>query len=168
MTPFPIGFDPPGSRIYTSTPENRDAGLLMAILAEHQFRGFDRYAKRDLTGDARPETFCNVFTADVAEAMGVLLPRKRANEQIAWLAGAGVTEKWELVPAHAAKACADQGMLAIATWYNRNGPTGHVAPLEPSMGRPGVWIANVGAINFLRGTVEQGFGTLPVSYFVHP
>jgi len=168
MTPFPLGIDPPGARLTTSTKADRSPERLMSILAEHQFRGFSRYRKRDVTGDGRPETFCNVHMADVAEAMGVLLPRARANEQILWLTTHGVTEGWEQVPEHAAQACADQGMLVVATWFSRNGGSGHIAPLEPSMGEPGAWCSNVGAINFLRGTVGQAFGTLPVTYFVHP
>lgn len=168
MTPFPLGIDPPGARLTTSSKAIRSPELLMLILAEHQFRGFHRYAKRDVTGDGKPETFCNVHTADVAEAMGVLLPRARANEQILWLTTHGIAEGWEQVPEHAAQACADQGMLVVACWYNRNGGPGHIAPLEPSMGEPGTWCSNVGAINFLRGTVGQAFGTLPVTYFVHP
>jgi len=168
MTPFPIGLDPPGARLTTSTTADRSPERLMAILAEHQFRGFSRYRRRDVTGDAKPETFCNVHAADVAEAMGVLLPRDRANGQILWLSTTGVLEKWELVPEHAAQACADQGMLVIAAWFNRNGGPGHIAPLEPSMGEAGTWCSNVGAVNFLRGTVGQAFGTLPVTFFVHP
>lgn len=171
MTPFPLGFDPPGARAYTSTLQTRSPELLMAVVAEHQFRGAARYRPRDLTGDGRPETFCNVHSCDVAEAMGVLLPRGlRANALMEWLIGASHRQpesQWEIVDAHVAQACADVGQLALATWFNRGGP-GHICPLEPSLGEPGVWVSNVGRTNFLRGTLAQAFGGLAVDFFAHP
>ncbi len=169
MTPFPLGFDPPGQRRYTSTTANRSAELLCDILAEHQLRGAARYRKRDLDGDGTQETFCNVHSADVAEAMGVLLPRGlRANQLVLWLASMGIREGWEQVTEHAARAMADEGQLVFPTWFNRNGGPGHIAPLEPSLGEPGLWLSNVGASNFLRGTLAQAFGSLPVTFFAHP
>lgn len=169
MKALPLGFDPPGARLHTSTLQTRSPERLMLVLAEHQFRGFGRYRKRDVDGDGRLDTFCNVHTVDVAEAMGVLLPRgKRANQLIEWLTGPDArADGWEQVDAHTAQRMADEGQLAIATSFNRAGP-GHVAPLEPSMGEPGTWISNVGGVNFLRGRVEQAFGDLPVTYFAHP
>lgn len=169
MTPFPLGFDPPGARRYVSTLQNRSPELLCDILAEHQFRGAARYRPRDVDGKPGIETFCNVHSCDVAEAMGVLLPRgKRANELALWLASGGVEHGWEQVSEHTARAMADEGQLALAVWFNPNGGPGHIAPLEPSMGEPGVWCSNVGATNFLRGTVGQAFGSRAVTFFVHP
>lgn len=169
MTPLPLGFDPPGARRFVSTLQTRSPELLCDILAEHQLRGASRYRRRDLDGDHHDETFCNLHTVDVAEAMGVLLPRgQRANQLVMWLSTLGVKEGWELVTAHVAQAMADQGQLAVACWFNRSGGPGHIAPLEPSLGEPGVWISNVGASNFLRGLVAQAFGDRPVSYFAHP
>lgn len=169
MTPFPLGFDPPGQRRHTSTPANRSPELLCDVLAEHQLRGHGRYRRRDVTGDGVPETFCNVHLVDVAEAMGVLLPRGlRANQLVLWLAAQGLQEGWEQVPEHAARAMADEGQLVAGAWFNRNGGPGHVAPLEPSLGEAGLWCSNVGATNFLRGTLAQAFGTLPVTFFAHP
>lgn len=169
MTPFPPGFDPPGKRRYTSTPQTRSAELLADVLAEHQFRGAARYRPRDVTGDGKAETFCNVHSCDVAEAMGVVLPRgKRANELALWLASGGVEHGWEQVDEHTARAMADEGMLVVASWFNPHGPTGHICPLEPSLGEPGVWVSNVGRTNFLRGTLAQAFGGLAVDFFAHP
>lgn len=169
MTPFPLGFDPPGARRFVSTLQSRSPETLCDILAEHQLRGASRYRRRDLDGDGSLETFCNVHAADVAEAMGVLLPRgMRANQLVLWLSMEGAREDWEQVPEHVARAMADQGQLVVACWYNRNGGPGHIAPLEPSLGEPGVWLSNVGAANFLRGPVAKAFGTLPVTYFAHP
>lgn len=171
LTPFPLGFDPPGARRYRSTLQTRTAELLIDVLAEHQFRGASRYRPRDVDGDGTPETWCNVHTVDVAEAMGLLLPRgKRANELTMYLLqqSRDAASGWEQVNAHVAQACADVGQLAIACWFNPNGGPGHIAPLEPSMGELGVWCSNVGATNFLRGTVGQAFGSRAVTFFVHP
>lgn len=169
MTPFPPGFDPPGARRYRSTLQTRSAELLIDVLAEHQFRGASRYRPRDVTGDGKAETFCNVHSCDVAEAMGVVLPRgKRANELALWLASGGVEHGWEQVSEHTARAMADEGQLALAVWFNPNGGPGHICPLEPSMGEPGTWVSNVGARNFLRGQLAEAFGDRPVTFFVHP
>lgn len=169
MTPFPLGFDPPGARRFTSTLQTRSPELLCDILAEHQLRGAARYRRRDVDGDGSPETFCNVHAVDVAEAMGVLLPRgMRANQLLLWLSTEGLKHGWEQVSEHVARAMADQGQFVVAAWYNRNGGPGHIAPLEPSLGEPGVWVSNVGASNFLRGTLSAAFGSAPVSFFAHP
>lgn len=175
MKALPLGFDPPGARVYTSTLQTRSPELLMAILAEHQFRGFGRYRKRDVDNNGTLDTFCNVHTVDVAEAMGVILPRGlRANQIITWLTASPEARAhgWEQLTgtdaAHVAQRMADEGQLAIGAWFNLNGGPGHLAPLEPSMGELGVWVSNVGASNFLRGRVEQAFGNVAVTYFVHP
>lgn len=169
MTPFPLGFDPPGARRYVSTLQTRSAELLADVLCETFLRGHHRYAKRDITGDGKPETFCNVFACDVAEAMSVVLPRGQlANQLCVWLQSSVARELgWELVGPHVAQRMADEGQLAFATWFNLNGP-GHIAPLQPSMGQPGAWLSNVGNENFLRGRVGSAFGLRPVTYFAHP
>ena len=77
---FPLGLESPGQRL-RSSESDRSPVRLMAIIAEHHHRGSARYAARDVTGDGRPESWCNVFAQDVAEAMGAPLPRNtRANE----------------------------------------------------------------------------------------
>ncbi len=168
MTPFPLGLDPPGKRL-TSTLINRDGTRLMAIVAEHHHRGIARYTPRDVTGDDKPETWCNVYLQDVAEAMGVLLPRhQRANELILWLATEGLRHGWEQGTAHIAQRMADEGQLAVPTWFNRNGGPGHVGVLVPSLGEDGVWLSQAGASCFTRQPLASGFGQLPVTYFVHP
>ena len=168
MTPFPLGFDPPGARWQTSSPSNRSPQLLLQILAEHQVRGFGRYERRDVTGDGKAETFCNVHACDVAEAMGVVLPRKRANELALWLPSLGRDFGWEKATEHAARAAADEGMLALAVWFNPTGGPGHIAPLEPSLGVPGLWVSNVGAFNAIRCSLGRAFGSAAVDLFVHP
>lgn len=173
MTPFPLGFDPPGPRMYRSSLVTRDPERSFLIFAEHQFRGASRYRKRDVTGDGLPETFCNVHTVDTAEAHDIHMPRGlRANQLIEWLeaeAAKKLPQGWASIDAHVAQAMADAGQFAIACWKNPDPKKpGHIAPLEPSLGESGTWISNVGAINFLRGRVAQAFGELVVSYFGNP
>ena len=169
LTLFPLGFDPPGARWYTSSPSNRSPMLLLSILAEHQLRGVGRYEQRDVDGDGKRETWCNVHSCDVAEAMGVVLPRgKRANELVLWLSSLGGDFGWEKTTAHVARAAADEGMAAFVAWYNPNYGPGHIAPLQPSLGVEGLWCSNVGAFNALRTPVSRAFGSLHVDFFVHP
>lgn len=171
MSPFPLGLDPPGARVTTSTAADRDPCRLLAIIAEHHCRGAARYRRRDVTGDGAPETWCNVFAQDVAEAMGVLLPRHaRANGLVEWLASPAARELgWEEVPtAHVARAQADAGQLALVAWHSRGAGSGHIAVAVPSLGEPGLWIAQAGLVNFTRGSLASGFGSRAVSYFTHP
>ena len=151
---------------------NRSAARLVAIVAQFCVEHEVRWQPRDLTGDGKPETFCNVFAYDVAQAMGVPLPRARANDLYDFLMDeatdhATIPPRWELVDAHVAQRCADEGQLVFAAWKNPGGP-GHIAVLLPSLGEPGVWIAQAGRVNFGRGRLENGFGTLSPSFFVHP
>lgn len=170
MTPFPLGLDAPGKRL-TSSPQNRSAARLLAIVGEHHYRGHARYTPRDVTGDNVAETFCNLFAQDVSEAMGVVLPRNmRANDLVRWLSSSVQARElgWEPVDAHTAQRMADEGQLALAAWYNRNGGPGHLAVLVPSLDEPGTWCAQAGRSNFTRSPIASGFGDLPVAYFAHP
>lgn len=169
LTPFPLGLDPPGARL-TSTLLDRDATRLMAIIGEHHLRGFGRYMPRDVDGDGKDDTWCNLFVQDVAEALGVLVPRhSRANELILWWATDGLRHGWEQATAHVAQRMADEGQLAVATWFSRNGGPGHVAVVVPSLGEEGaVFVAQAGRVRFTRAPLASGFGELPVTFFVHP
>lgn len=168
-TIFPLGLESPGQRL-RSTPQDRSPERLMAIIAEHHHRGVARYQSRDVTGDSSPETFCNLFAQDVAEAMGAPLPRRMlANATVAWLDAESIRDasEWCAVDAHAAQGAADAGEVALAGWVNPSGP-GHLAVLVPSLGDAGTWIAQAGRHNFTRAPLLSGFGTLPVRFWIHP
>lgn len=168
MTPFPLGLDSPGPRL-TSSVLDRSPARLMAIVAEHHLRGFARYQPRDVTGDGKPETWCNLFAQDVSEAMGAPLPRRTtANGLYAWLQSDDARVKgWEETTQHIAQRMADEGQLSLAVWLNVLGP-GHIAVLVPSLGELGCWIAQAGATRFSRAQLRAGFGDLPVQFFSHP
>ena len=169
MTLFPLGLDSPGLRL-GSTLQDRSPARLMAVIAEHHHRGVERYRPRDVDGIPGNETWCNVFAQDIAEAMGVVLPRYlRANELVLWLSSqSALHEGWEQVTGHVAQRMADEGQLAVGAWFNRNGGPGHICVLVPSLGDPGCWSAQAGAANFTRGLVSSGFGYREVSFFGHP
>lgn len=153
---------------FGSTPATRAAALLLAVVAQLFVELAERYRKRDIDGNGTLETCCNFFAQDASAALGVPLPRLRANSIILWLMADGLKQGWEQVPEHVAQAMAEQGQVVFACWYNRNGASGHIALVVPSLGEPGTWIAQAGARNFSRGLLESGFGTAPVTFFAHP
>lgn len=169
MTPFVLGLNSPGPRL-GSTVRNRSAPRLMAVIAEHHHRGVERYRPRDVDGLPGNETWCNLFAQDVAEVMACVLPRyMRANELVLWLASQPAQyEGWEQVTGHVAQRMADEGQLALAGWYNRNGGPGHIAVMAPALGEPGLWCAQAGVSNFTRNLVTSGFGSRDVTFFGHP
>lgn len=145
---------------------NRSAALLLAIVFALFVEWALRYRKRDVTGDGKDETFCNFFVRDACDALGVPLPRPmRANELIQWFVTA---PGWELVDEHTAQAMAEQGQVVVACWFNHNGGPGHLALVVPSLGEPGTWVAQAGAVNFSRGPLASAFPGLPVTFFAHP
>lgn len=171
MSPFPLGLASPGPRL-TSSAGNRSATRLMAIVAEHFYRGHARYTPRDVTGDGVAETWCNLLAQDVCEAMGVQLPRNtRANQLHEWLTKrtlVGDFTQWKRSDTHTGMAMAEQGCVALAAWANPTGGPGHLALLVPSLGEPGVWCAQAGRSNFTREPLQRGFGAIAPDVFVHP
>lgn len=172
MTSLPADISIPASVVLTSDASNRDAQRLLAIVGQFALDLDDkhpRYGRRDITGDEHPETFCNVFLRDFAAAMGAPIHGALANHQVMWLASDEARKRgWATVSEHAAHGCAEEGMVVVVGWYNRNGGPGHVAVVVPSLGEPGTWIAQAGKHCFSRGLLRAGFGDLPVTFFVHP
>lgn len=152
-----------------STPATRSPEQLRAVIGQFEVHA-PRYQKRDVTGDGKPETFCNFFTRDVSRAMHAPLPEGyRANEMFIWLSGLEAqAQGWKPATEQGAQAAADAGWFAVAVWKNPTGAPGHITPLIPSDGQAGTWVANVGASNFARGLLVRAFGALKPSFFVHP
>ena len=104
---------------------------------------------RDITGDGKPETFCNMALNYVAEKMGcTLLKGKLANEIHEYCQSK--TDEFDIVRHEKAAQLAMTGALCFASLPVSNG-SGHVAtvyPLEmvdsPSLNRRVPWLANVG------------------------
>lgn len=152
-----------------SDASGRRADLLALVVAQFAPEHAERYRRRDVTGDERAETFCNFFVADVTAALGAPVPQRLANAQVEWLSSDEARKRgWAEVSEHAAMGCVSEGMVCVVGWLNRNGGPGHVAVAVPSLDGERLYVAQAGARNFLAEPVRSGFGTLPVSYFVHP
>lgn len=150
-----------------STLVNRSAARLQLLLAEEHVESNPHWVKHDVTGDGKPETFCNAFTQRIATKMGVFLPAGMlANDLATWLPGEGAAAGWKPCSGIEAQQAADRGELAVVSYRNPGGH-GHIAPLAPSLGEPGIWLCNVGASNFTRGPLSIALGRLPVSFFTH-
>lgn len=172
MTSLPADISAPVAVTLRSDASNRSASRLLAVLAQF---GLDldawhpRYGRRDLTGDGRDETFCNVFVRDFAAAMGTPVVGSLANDQVAWLASIDARQRgWATISEHAAHGCAEEGMPVLVGWHSRGAGPGHVAVVVPSLDEPGTWIAQAGRRCFSRGLLASGFGDRAVSFFAHP
>ena len=163
----------------TYPPPPRSPERLLEVVAAAQLETCERYSRRDISGDGKPETFCNKFVSDATRALAcgvpdVFLVEGRWRElqvlhQRDWLCNWGPRHGWErLSSAHVAQAMADQGQVAVALWQGPSAAHGHIALVVPSQGQPGTWIAQAGASNFSRGTLAQGFGSYVVELFGHP
>lgn len=152
-----------------SDASNRDPVRTVLVVAQFAPEHAARYARRDLTGDAKDETFCNFFLRDTSEAMGAPVPQMRANDQVAWLSSEAARQRgWATVSEHAAMGCVSEGMLGVVGWVNRNGGPGHVAVMLPSLEHADSYVAQAGSRNFLWEPMTHGFGDREVTFFVHP
>ncbi len=124
-----------------------------------------KYVKHDITSDGVDETFCNVWVADLADELGIILPHKKANEQIVWLdaADGGRGLGWERCDAVEARFLANRGRFTLATWLNEKAH-GHIAAVVP-FNSAAVWVAQAGYRNYLAVQLAAGFGSYPVRFF---
>lgn len=164
-----LNVDPPMPVV--SKVESRSPGALHAaadFLAVQR-----RYVRRDVTGDAVDETFCNFFLREGLRMLSLDVPRMKANDLVDWFGDArGRDSGWVQVVPWIARALADAGCPTAACWKNVPGRPGHVALVMPPRHETErglrVWIAQAGAATFAHGTLQQGFGNLPVTFFAHP
>lgn len=148
----------------------RSAEVLRAIVDQFDVEHAERYRRRDVTGDAVPETFCNVFLADVTSALGCAVPRFLANAQIAWLRASTFGHGWRECSRRDASERARMGFPVVVAWANPSGP-GHVAIAVPTRFDPDdaerLEVAQAGSTNFARGPLERGFGRRVVEFYTH-
>ncbi|MDP2271245.1 MAG: hypothetical protein Q8K32_10975 [Archangium sp.] len=171
MTPSWLDGDwrAPVTAPFQGNAASRSTTLLELIVNQHQVETAGRYARRDVTGDGIPETFCNVFARDCCRALGVPLPEgMTANQLVNWLSTVGRSRGWEQVELHVARAMVDEGQVVVPGWFNRNGGSGHIAIGKPTHGEAGFHIAQAGRTNFARGLLARGFGDLQPTFFAHP
>jgi hypothetical protein len=151
------------SEVLTCLP--RSPVALYDCIASFKVETAEKYRKRDVTGDGLPETFCNVFLADVTAALSAPVPLFLANAQVAWLKEMGKAKGWSMVDAHKAEVLVNEGYPVVAGWSNPRGH-GHVAIGCPS-NEPGMHVAQAGSSNFTCRPIERGFGHTPFLLFAH-
>ncbi len=159
-----------------STPSNRSAARLVLLVTQERVESNPEFVP------ANGLTHCNLFVRRVSLRMGAAIPLVLANQQNEWLKeqaalssprASGLEVGWERTDAHTAQAMADQGCLAVASWFNPvkdeqgNFGHGHIGILMPSLGESGVWLAQAGRTNFTRELLQRGFGAIAPDYFVH-
>jgi hypothetical protein len=155
-----------------NTASNRNERELEAVIEQFHVNTAERYRKRDIDGNGRLDTFCNIFVSDVTAALCAPIPHRLNAEwqnvaaNARWLRSG--RNGWMEASAEFAQDRADLGHPSVAVYDPISG-NGHIAILRPSRGRPGVWIAQAGGINFLSGRLEQGFGkyTPHVRFYTH-
>ena len=168
---FPADISKPAEVSLTSDASNRDAVRLVLVVAQFglDLEGHPRYGRRDITGDDKDETFCNIFLRDYCAAMGTPVEGLLANNQIDWLGSpAAKTRGWAEVSQHAAQGCADEGFPVVVGWHSGGSGPGHVAVMMPSLGERLPHIAQAGRTCFSWRPLTAGFGARPVRYFAHP
>ncbi len=140
----------------------------LAVIALERVETNPLYARRDVTGDGKPETFCNLFVSNVTKALGCPIPWKLANDQFTWLiSDQGRATGWIQIESIGSTALVELGAVVIAIWCNPGGQ-GHVAMVVPSPdGAGGLFIAQAGRHNFSCEPLEKGFGNIRPSFFGH-
>ena len=128
----------------------------------------EKYRKRDVTGDGKPETFCNLFLHDATVLLECPVPLMLANDQLTWLDAQGVKWGWGRVDLAEAQRRADNGCPVVVGWRNPAGH-GHIALAVPTPpGEDGLHVAQAGSINFTQRPVGRGFGlATPVHFWAH-
>ena len=135
-----------------------------------QFANQGRHVKRDITGDDKDETFCNVLVIDLLTGLRIKIFKGLANAIIRWLRSAeGYSEGWRKIDRDAARQMAEAAVIVLATFENPVGP-GHIAMVVeaecPDDCEPGkIWIMQAGKINSHYMPLEKGFGSNPVEFF---
>lgn len=125
-------------------------------------------------------TYCNIFVADVLQAMG-LQPQHwcdadgnpaedgqtgafemNANRMARWFKLHGQRNGWVEADRQTASDAAARGHVVVLVWDSgRPDRSGHIALLLPEG-----TIAQAGRTNFVGKTVREGFGNLPVKFWV--
>lgn len=165
---------------------NRAPDLLNRIVAQFDVMNQVRYAAVRDAVTQRLKTWCATFVWDVTSAMGCEIPHWianpdqkmvgavprveiNANKRHEWLKTEGPTFGWLQVEEGDARAHANGGCPAVASWLNETGGPGHEAVLKPrAQGSvEATYIAQAGAHNFAYALLSAGFGSYKPRFFIH-
>lgn len=127
--------------------------------------------RRDVTGDGKPETFCNVAVRTLLALLEVSIPPMLANDLARWFRTADGWTKLDK-PADA-QARAELGFPTVGIWTNSTGH-GHIVLVVPrpvesdrNQGR-GVWTAQAGRENWNCAPIERaGLISDAYTFFTH-
>lgn len=157
--------DVPASKL-PHTPDK-----LRAVLRDLAVEKSQRYKARE------GQTWCNIFLWDVCRAMGCEIPHwvdkdgnradvgkgreLSANGMVRWLDEHGARHGWVDADRETAMDAAARGHVVVLGWDSKSAKSGHVAVMLPEG-----TIAQAGRRNFVGETISQGFGALPVRFWI--
>jgi hypothetical protein len=168
---------------YINLPGQRSSGSYNQIISQFSVASNPRYTPRDVTGDGKNETFCNVFAMDVMNAMGAYLPDKLCDGLLNWLKATAVTcntktgkavtggegnyQGWREITALEAQTRANNGSPTIAITSD------HIACISPN--QPGdiegvVYVSQAGSSRFDHKPITSSWRAEALSkvrYFTH-
>lgn len=172
---------PPQQWEYVTAPltngsDNRSAQRLVAVIAQFDVEHNPRYQpvkEKQPDGSFALRTFCKTLVWDVTRALGCEVPHwfrgkeTTANDLEAWFAGSGRTQGWRQVLGDEAMRLAQQGLPTLPYRRSATGP-GHIGIVVPAFPTDiGVQVAQAGAVCFSHGSLDRGFGRVPVKFFTH-
>lgn len=150
----------------------------LAVLKDLDVLHSARYAAGD------DKTFCNIFFTDFVRNMGLRAPthwmtadghpakmgqgiEMSANRLATWFRNHGATYGWWKADELTASSAAERGHVVAAVWQSdgRRGP-GHIAIVLGVDGDDMTAITQAGKNNFEQCTLRQGFGDLPVEFWI--
>jgi flagellum-specific peptidoglycan hydrolase FlgJ len=174
----PSDFQPVGVADFSPSEAQRILAVVELVNPEQPY-----YLKHDITGDGKPETFCNWFVADVLEVLGIQLPRYDSsagyyptphplyanNKKTKPFSASALYKyfqqggdgKWREVDRSEAVALANQGEVVLPSI------SGHIALVIPGGQNSEVRIAQAGRLCGKNLKLEQGFGQSDVAFFCH-
>lgn len=164
-TPPWLPIEPPSAKLPASVTK------LRAVIRDLDVENAPRYRA------TKTQTWCNIFVTDVIDAMGfdpghwVAKDGTRAdvgkgeelsaNKLVRWFVEKGPSHGWTEADRPSAVDAAARGHLVVVGWDSLGPGSGHVAILLPEG-----TIAQAGRTNFVGRTIAEGFGRLPVKFFV--
>lgn len=145
---------------------------LRRVIDELDVENAARYARKG------PQTFCNIFVSDVCDAMGFAPSHwvnpdtgeqagfgegieLNANGMCSWFKQFGAKHGWIEADRITAMDAAARGHLVVLGWDSKTNKPGHIAVLLPEG-----TIAQAGRTNFVGKTISEGFGKLPVKFWI--
>ncbi len=162
-------------------PANRSPSALVSVLRQFSVERHPRYQRNAAMG----ATYCNIFLADGAAALGLEGPTHwwwswspecgswrrlelSALATIGWLRNVGRERGWSTCTAAQAREHSRAGRPTCVVWENLAHASSHVAWLLPSPAGGPQLIAQSGAECLWAQPLARGFGSVsPLEYFTH-